>query len=451
MADDPTTDDSSTDAPGADEPTGDEGTPAQATPTASAPRTGQSGFVDRRKGPRGPLPPGFVDRRRSNDPRQGQLSRERLGRMLPRDGWLLGVGIAAGLLLTDLVRAVLGSLQGLVVTLFIALFLSFAMEPAVQWLSRKGMRRGAGTMLVFVLMLAALAGFVAAMAPLVIDQVQNLVDNGPDVLRSLADQATRLPGNLGTSVSDWLLEQESELPNRLPDLAGSVGRGVARAGTTVLGGLLQVLTIALVTFYLVADGPKLRRVLLRRLPADRQREFLRTWEIAIGKTGGYVYSRVLTAFASAAFHIVAFTMIGIPYPAALGIWVGLLSSLIPVVGTYIAGALPVVIALAGGPADAVWVLAAIVIYQQVENYLVAPRITAATMELHPAVAFVSVLAGGALLGPVGALLALPAAAIVAALASTAGERHEVVSHGLVRPEPQQAVAEKADEVGGTPT
>lgn len=340
---------------------------------------------------------------------------------------MLAVGIAGGLLLADFARGVLADLQGLLITLLICLFLSFAMEPAVQWLNQRGMRRGAGTAIVFLAVMVFFAAFVAAMAPLVVDQVQNLVDNGPELLDNLAEQAQRLPGNLGDSVSEWLSEQQSELPNRIPDLAGSIAGSVARAGSTVVGGIIQLLTIALVTFYLVADGPKLRRVLLRRLPAHRQRELLRTWEIAIGKTGGYVYSRALTAVASAAFHIVAFSIIGVPYPAALGIFTGLVSSLIPVIGTYLAGTLPIVIAVADEPINALWVLIAIVLYQQVENYLVAPQITEKTMELHPAVAFLSVLAGAALLGAVGALLALPAAAIVTALMAASGERHDVVT------------------------
>jgi predicted PurR-regulated permease PerM len=125
---------------------------------------------------------------------------------------------------------------------------------------------------------------------------------------------------------------------------------------------------------------------------------LGVWELAIAKTGGYVYSRVLTAVVSAAFHIAAFTLIGVQYPVALGVWVGLISSLIPAVGTYIAGALPIIVALATSPLQAVWVLVAITAYQQVENYIIVPKITATTVELHPAVAFLSVLAGGALAG-----------------------------------------------------
>ncbi|MBW3659584.1 MAG: AI-2E family transporter [Actinobacteria bacterium] len=358
----------------------------------------------------------------------------------------VAVGLAAGLLLADLVGAAVTRLNGLIVTLIVSLFLSFAMEPAVQWLSQRGVRRGAGTFIVFLVAGFLLVGFVAAMAPLIVDQIRNLAQAGPDTLGDLADQARNLPGDIGPPVAEWLEEQRSELPGRVPDFAGRLATGAAGVGSTLAGMVVQFLTMLLVTFYLVADGPRFRRTLVGRLRPDSQREFLQVWELAIAKTGGYVYSRLLTAVASTVFHVVVFTVVGLPYPVALGVWVGIISSLIPVVGTYLAGALPLVIALSSDPIDAVWVLVAIVLYQQVENYLVAPRITAATMELHPAIAFVSVLVGGALLGAPGALLALPATAIAAALASAYGERHEVMSHGLLDPEARRRSASREGQL-----
>src|SRR5690606_6908889 len=129
------------------------------------------------------------------------------------------------------------------------------------------------------------------------------------------------------------------------------------------------------------------------LPPERQRQVLETWELAIAKTGGYLYSRALLAAVSAAFHWVAFTAIGLKYAPVLALFVGVISQFVPVIGTYIAGAMPAVVALANDPLDAVWVVAIVVVYQQIENYLLAPRITASTMEMHPAVAFGAVIAG----------------------------------------------------------
>jgi predicted PurR-regulated permease PerM len=287
----------------------------------------------------------------------------------------IALGVLIGVLLLDGARAVIGKLQGLLTVVLFSLFLSFAIEPAVQYLARRGIRRGLGTFLVFLLVALMVIALVAAMAPLIADQVANLVDSGPSLIDDLAVQAERLPGDLGNSVSGWLEDLRTELPDRLPEVAGRIGGGLLDFGSTLLGGLLQALTVLLLTFYLVADGPRMRRALIGRLRPERQREVLTVWELAIAKTGGYVYSRVLIAVASATFHIVAFWLIGVSYPAALGTWVGVVSSLIPVVGTYLAGLLPVLVALGDEPIRAVWVLIVVVVYQQVENYLVSPRIS----------------------------------------------------------------------------
>ena len=157
---------------------------------------------------------------------------------------------------------------------------------------------------------------------------------------------------------------------------------------------------------------------------------LAAWELAINKTGGYLYSRALLALISAFFHWVCFEAIGIQAPIALALWVGLVSQFLPVVGTYLAGILPVLITFLDSPLKAAIVIGFIVVYQQVENYVFAPRITARTMELHPAIAFGAALGGAALLGPIGAILALPAAAMMQALAGEAGRRYEVIDNDL---------------------
>src|SRR5690606_12949468 len=137
----------------------------------------------------------------------------------------------------------------------------------------------------------------------------------------------------------------------------------------------------------VADGPRLRRAICSRLTPERQEQVLHTWELAATKTGGYLYSRALLALLSAIFHWVVFQSVGTAAPIALALWVGTVSQFLPVVGTYIAGVLPVVITFLDSPFKALVVLIAIVVYQQIENYVLSPRITARTMELHPALAF----------------------------------------------------------------
>jgi predicted PurR-regulated permease PerM len=160
------------------------------------------------------------------------------------------------------------------------------------------------------------------------------------------------------------------------------------------------------------------------LPEEKQRTVLKTWDLAIEKTGGYLYSRALLALISAFFHWIAFQAIGTPAPVAMALWVGIVSQFLPVVGTYLAGVLPLL--------QALFVVGFILVYQQLENYLFAPRITARTLKVHAAIAFGAAMVGGAVLGPLGAVIALPASAMIQALASSWGTRHEVIDDELVR-------------------
>jgi len=129
---------------------------------------------------------------------------------------------------------------------------------------------------------------------------------------------------------------------------------------------------------------------------------------------------------------VVLTALGVPFAVPLAVWMGLVSQFIPTIGTYIAMALPLVVAVVQSPVDALILLIFFVLYQQLENYILSPRITARTMEMHPAIAFGCAIAGATIAGIVGAFLALPIAAIVQAIGSTVVERHAVVESDLTR-------------------
>jgi predicted PurR-regulated permease PerM len=197
-------------------------------------------------------------------------------------------------------------------------------------------------------------------------------------------------------------------------------------GNTVFGAIFQMVTVALFAYYLVAEGPNWRRILLSMLPPERQREALNIWEISVEKTGGYVYSRGVLAIVAGLFTFVVLLILGVPSAAALGVWMGVLSQFVPVIGTYVGMVLPALAALSISPASALWVIVAMVAYQQLENYVIAPRVTARTMAIHPAVTIGALIAGASLLGGVGAVLALPVAATIQALISTTIQRHRVI-------------------------
>jgi predicted PurR-regulated permease PerM len=319
-------------------------------------------------------------------------------------------------------------LGSLLLTVVVSLFLSLAMEPAVNWLAARGWRRGSATWLVFLGLLGIVALFVGSIGAVLARQLANFSENAPGYLEDVEDWVNeRFDADVST---EDLVDRFTEAQGPLEDWAAGVASNLLGYGTTILGGVFQFFTIFLFTWYLVADGPRLRRALLSTQPARRQHHVLRTWELAIDKTGGYIYSRTLLAGLSALATWVALAVIGVPYPVPLALWVGVVSQFLPVIGTYLAGAMPVLVALLNDAPSALLVLGFIIVYQQVENYIFAPRITARTMELHPAVAFGTVIAGAALLGPIGAVLALPAAAILQAFGSALIDRHEVVESAL---------------------
>ncbi len=361
-------------------------------------------------------------------------TRDQMPRWVPR-----AIGLAlAGVVGLATAAWLLDRLRGLLVVLLVSLFLSFAMEPAVNWLARRGWKRGLGTAAVFGTFVLLAAGFGAAMASVLADQILKLIDAAPGYLVDIERWADE---QFGIQLNTNDLRAQFSTGGGAASLLGDVASNLVSVGSTAVNLAVQLLTVALFTFYLVADGPRLRRLVCSALSPRRQALVLRGWELAIDKTGGYIYSRTLLGLLAFLVHWAAFALIGVPFPLPLAMWVGVLSQFVPVVGTYLAGLLPLLIALLDRPLSAIWVLLVVLGYQQVENYFLSPRITARTMNIHPAVAFGAVLVGAALLGSVGALLAVPAAATVQAFVSTYIERHELIESQMLGTESEMPGSE----------
>ncbi|MEV5915567.1 AI-2E family transporter [Streptomyces chartreusis] len=313
-------------------------------------------------------------------------------------------------------------LLGLLINILIAFFLALAIEPAVSRMAARGMRRGLAAFLVFLGLVVATSGFVTLLGSVLAEQVIKIVEDFPAYLDSVINwvnahfntELKRVDVQEGLLRSAWLREYVE-----------NSATGVLDVSAQVLGGLFQLLTITLFSFYFAADGPRLRRAICSVLPPAKQAEVLRAWEIAVAKTGGYIHSRGLMALVSGVAHYIVLEALGVPYAPVLAMWVGLVSQFIPTIGTYLAGALPMLIAFTVDPWYALWVLIFVVVYQQFENYLLQPKLTARTVDIHPAVAFGSVIAGTALLGAVGALIAIPAVATLQAFLGAYVKRYDV--------------------------
>lgn len=329
---------------------------------------------------------------------------------------------------------VVKALRNLIIILLISLFLSVALEPGVNFLASKGWKRGLGTGAMFLGLILTMSTFVGLMVPLIIDQVKLLVDRLPEYIDQLSEFAARFGIDF---TGDNLTSAAGEASGDLSSFSSNIAGNIFGVGQALLNTVFQLLTIGLFTFYMTAEGPKMRRTVCSVLPRAKQLEVLRIWEIAIDKTGAYFYTRALLAGISAALAWAVFMAIGLDFPLALALWMAIISQFVPVVGTYLGGALPLLIALLDSPTKALAVVIYVIIYQQIENYLLAPRLLSRTMSLHPAVSFGSAIAGGTLLGVPGALMALPTAATIQAFISTYIERYKVVESPLTAEPPDR--------------
>jgi predicted PurR-regulated permease PerM len=310
-----------------------------------------------------------------------------------------------------------------------AFFLSLAMEPAVNYMvNRRGWRRGSATGVVMLVVVVLGLAFVGAVASIVVQEVAHFVDQAPQYLRDVRHFLNQHFG-LKLDINSLVQELKSK-QGGVQDLANNLASSALDVTVTVVGLLFQIVTTFVFAYYLTADGPRFRRSICSHLPPSRQRRVLETWELSISMTGSYIYSRGLQALASAAATTLFLFLLGVPYSLALGVWVGVISQFIPTIGTYFAMFLPTLIAVIEEPIEGVYVLAFLISYQQFENYVLGPRITRRTMNVHPAIAIGTVLMGGILIGPIGAVLALPATGVVQALISASAQRYDVITTDL---------------------
>ena len=270
--------------------------------------------------------------------------------------------------------------------------------------------------------------FIGAIGTLVGSQIADLLQDSDTYI---SDTVDTINDTFGTNLdAQGVIDDFNDPDGAVQEFIADQQDNVVRLSVAALGGLLQLLSVALFTFYLVADGPKLRRAICSRLTPARQERVLGAWELAGTKTGGYLYSRALLALLSAVFHWIVFQSLGTAAPVALALWVGIVSQFLPVVGTYLAGVLPVLLTFIDSPLKA-WSSSS------PSSSTSRSRTTSSHRASPPArwsctQRWRSGLrsAGAAVLGAVGAVLALPAAAMGQALVSDWGDRHQVIQSEL---------------------
>jgi predicted PurR-regulated permease PerM len=345
--------------------------------------------------------------------------------LVPANVWRVGLVLLGVIAFGLVIRFIVDDGGSVIFTVLMSWFAAIAMGPLVNRMSRH-MRRGVATILVMVGFLIFVIVFVLAFGSLLVDQLSQLVSRVPDIVRAALDFVNRTFDQQLTV--QGILDSIGFGNLDFGSLAKSIGGNLFSILASVLGSVFGVFTFALFTFYLSAQGPQLQEWVARLFPARTQSVVSDIWRITAEKTGGYVAARVVLGTINTVTSGIVFFAIGLPYWLPLAIWTGVVAQFVPTIGTYIAIILPVLVGLLSErPVTGVIALVWALLYQQVENLTIEPRISAKAVDVNPAVSFGAVLLGAALFGVAGAFLAVPVVAMLLAMLGIYGRRYELAS------------------------
>lgn len=371
----------------------------------------------------------------------------------PGNVWKVGLVVLAVFALGTFLSFLIDDGGSVFFTVLMSWFAAMAMAPLVNRMAKR-MKRGLATIIVMVAFLIFVVLFFAAFGRLFIEQLVEFITELPDLLSSVIDWVNKT-FDQDLQVQDvW--DTLGLTPENAANIAAEVGGQALGILGSFVGSVFSLFTVALFTFYLSADGHRFRRWLASLFPAKGQSVFINVWDLTVEKTGGYVGARVVLATINASTTAVVFFIIDMPSWLALSLWTGIVAQFVPTIGTYIAIILPVIVGLlSDNPTVGIIALVWALLYQQVENLTIEPRISAKAVDVHPAVAFGSVLLGAALFGVAGAFLAVPVAAMLLALLNIYSKRYELMpeltsedSDATTEDEPEDPVAASARPSSG---
>ncbi|MDI3212933.1 AI-2E family transporter [Arthrobacter sp. AL12] len=316
----------------------------------------------------------------------------------------VGVGVAL------LVYWIGSNTTQLILWIVAALFIALGLDPVVRWLERKKIPRAAGIVISVSTLALGVAAFFATLIPTIVQQVTQIVEEAPrwitefvnsDFFRSIDNQY---------GVRERITQELEKFVND-PEAMGGIFGGVVGFGSTVANGLFGALIVLVLSLYFLAALPAMKKWGYRLAPRSRRSRVEALSEEITGSVGNYVIGQAVVALVNATFAFIVMTIIGVPFAVLLAFVVALLA-FIPLVGGLIAGVIVTLIALTAGWQTAVAYAVCYFAYLQFEAYFISPRIMQKAVAVPGAVAVISVIAGGSLLGVLGALIAIPTAAAI---------------------------------------
>lgn len=299
--------------------------------------------------------------------------------------------------------------------LFIGIVLATAVRPLIQWLRGRGLSTHSATVSVYALLLLAVAGLMSWFLPVLFDQVTTLGTDLPSTVNELADKLQQSSSTILRRLGESLPGQSSaEIPPAETVQTEVAVERVAEAlsyGNWAMVTLLSIVAVLMIAFYWSLQEERTLRAMQLALPPNQRegfKDFIATIQL---KLGAYVRGQGILCLVVGALNFIAFLFIGLPYATTLGVLAGIMEA-VPVFGPVLAAVAPAAIALTTDPSKVIWVLLAALVIQQLENYLLVPRIMQNSVGVNPIVTLLAIAAFGTLLGVPGAILAIPLAALV---------------------------------------
>ncbi len=318
---------------------------------------------------------------------------------------LVAAAVVAVLYFSYLIRTVIG-------LFLIAAFLAIAIAPAVNWLNRRKVPRWVAILLVYLSIAAGIFGIGLLIIPPLVTGVESLSSNLPGYVNDLRNNQTFRDYDNRYHITQKLKQQAKQLPNKLGEAAGTL-RDVT---VGVFSRFVQLFSILVIAFFLVKDGNRLLEFFYKQIPEERARRFRKIAGDISDAISGYVFGNFVISVLAGLVTYVTLRILGVPFALPLAILFGFFD-LIPLVGATLGGILVgIVVAFAADfPIGLIVWAAVLILYQQVENNLIQPFVYGKAVQLHPLIVIVAILIGAALLGVLGALMAIPTAAGIQAV------------------------------------
>ncbi len=321
---------------------------------------------------------------------------------------VLGIIISAFVIIRIILVA-----RSVLIWVFVALFLALALNPAVEWLQTRGVRRrGVAVLITYISALFGIVALAALFIPILVDQVDNFIGAVPDYV----DQLTRGEGRIG------FLEREYQITERVRDAIGQQGAsgvlgisGTALSVTkSVVTAIVAIVTIAFLTLFMLLEGPAWVERFYSLLPPEKQPRWRKIGYDIYRTIGGYVTGNLAISLVAGITSTAVLLILGVPYAVALGLVVALLD-LIPLAGATIAAVIVTTVGFIDSTTSGIVLLVFFILYQQLENQVLQPIVYGRTVQLSPLAVLIAVLVGAALAGVVGALAAIPVAGAIQVL------------------------------------